>query len=324
MRLNFFIIYMALFSLVAGCASNAPAPVTEKKIPADKSTTIQKNKSVARVKRDPSQPCPDVYIVKPGDTLYSLSLDCGFYYKEVAQANDIKEPYAIKVGEKIKFDQVKTNNPVVTTNEMKKNEDVVTTPLKNNEEAASNTEASAQTQSQTKPVTSGTSHLDSPKAFREKYTDEAYNQKTTTPQTTNNVASITSKESAPVALEDKLDWQWPTKGKLENLFNEAQGQKGIDIVGTLGQEIKAAGPGKVIYSGEDLKGYGKLVIIKHNNSYLSVYAHNKELLVKEGQIIMKGQKIATMGDSGADKVKLHFEIRKQGQSVDPTTFLGQP
>ena len=96
--------------------------------------TIQKNKPVARAKRDPSQPCPDVYIVKLGDTLYSLSLDCGFYYKEVAQANDIKEPYAIKVGEKIKFDQVKSNNPVVTTNEMKKNEDVVTTPLKNNEE----------------------------------------------------------------------------------------------------------------------------------------------------------------------------------------------
>ena len=322
MRLNFLIIYMAIFSLIAGCASNAPAPVTEKKIPVDKSTAIQKNKSVARAKRDPSQPCPDVYIVKPGDTLYSLSLDCGFYYKEVAQANDIKEPYAIKVGEKIKFDQVKTNNPVVTSNEMKKNEDVVTTPLKNNEEAAANMETSPQPQ--TKPVTSGITHLDNPKAYREKYTDEAYNLRTTTPQTTNNVASITSKEIAPIALEDQLDWQWPAKGKLENFFNGAQGQKGIDIVGTLGQEIKAAGPGKVIYSGEDLKGYGKLVIIKHNNSYLSVYAHNKELLVKEGQVIMKGQKIATMGDSGADKVKLHFEIRKQGQSVDPTTFLGQP
>ena len=319
MRLNFFIIYMTLFSLIAGCASNAPAPVTEKKIPADKSTVIQKNKSVARAKRDPTQPCPDVYIVKPGDTLYSLSLDCGFYYKEVAQANDIKEPYAIKVGEKIKFDQVKSNNPVVTSNEMKTNEDVVTTPLKNNEEAAANTETSPQA----KPVTSGITHLDNPKAYREKYTDEAYKLKATTPQTTNNGPSRTSKEIAPIALEDKLDWQWPAKGKLENLFNEAQGQKGIDIVGTLGQEIKAAGPGKVIYSGEDLKGYGKLVIIKHNNSYLSVYAHNKELLVKEGQVIMKGQKIATMGDSGADKVKLHFEIRKQGQSVDPTTFLGQ-
>jgi len=324
MRLNFFIIYIALFSLISGCASNAPAPVIEKKITTEKSTPSQKNKPVARVKRDPSQPCPDTYIVKPGDTLYSLSLDCGFYYKEVAQANDIKEPYAIKVGDKIKFDQVKTNNPVATTNEIKKNEEVVTTPLKNNEEAITNTEAS--TQPQTKPATGGIVHLDNPKAYREKYTDEAYNHKMVTPQAqaANSNPSAAPKEAAPIVLEDKVDWQWPAKGKLENLFNEAQGQKGIDIVGSLGQEIKAAGPGKVIYSGEDLKGYGKLVIIKHNNSYLSVYAHNKELLVKEGQVITKGQKIATMGDSGTDKVKLHFEIKKQGQSVDPISFLGQP
>ncbi len=323
MRLNFFIIYLALASLIAGCASNAPAPVIEKKIAPEKSTALQK-KSVVRMKRDPSQPCPDTYIVKPGDTLYSLSLDCGFYYKEVAQANDIKEPYAIKVGDKIKFDQVKKNNPVATSNEIKKNEEVVTSPLKNNEEAIANTEASSQPQ--IKPVSGGVIHLDNPKAYREKYTEEAYNRKLIAPQTqsTNNTSPATLKESTSIVLEDKLDWQWPTKGKLENLFNEAQGQKGIDILGALGQDIKAAGPGKVIYSGEDLKGYGKLVIIKHNNSYLSVYAHNKELLVKEGQMIAKGQKIATMGDSGTDKVKLHFEIRKQGQSVDPTTFLGQP
>ena len=228
------------------------------------------------------------------------------------------------MGDKIKFDQVKTNNPVATSNEIKKNEEVVTTPLKNNEEAISNAEARAQPE--TKPATNAIVHLNNPKAYREAYTDEAFNRKVATPQsqTTNNLPPATPKEAAPIVLEDKVDWQWPTKGKLENLFNEAQGQKGIDILGSLGQDIKAAGPGKVIYSGEDLKGYGKLVIIKHNNSYLSVYAHNKELLVKEGQVVTKGQKIATMGDSGTDKVKLHFEIRKQGQSVDPTSFLGQP
>ena len=323
MRLNFFIIYLALASLIAGCASNSPSPVTEKKIATEKSTILQK-KSVTRVKKESSQPCPDIYIVKSGDTLYSLSLDCGFYYKEVAQANNIREPYTIKVGDKIKFDQVKTNNPVTTSNEIKKNEneEVVTSPLKNNEEAIANTEA----QSQTKPLSGDVVHLDNPKAFREKYTEETYNRKVIAAQTqaTNNTSPVTFKESGSIFLEDKLDWQWPTKGKLENLFNDAQGQKGIDILGVLGQEIKAAGSGKVIYSGEDLKGYGKLVIIKHNNSYLSVYAHNKELLVKEGQAIVKGQKIATMGDSGTDKVKLHFEIRKQGQSVDPTNFLGQP
>jgi lipoprotein NlpD len=322
MRLNFFIVYIALFSFLSGCASNAPAPVIEKKIITEKSNTSQKNKTVARIKRDPNQPCPDVYIVKPGDTLYSLSLDCGFYYKEVAQTNDIKEPFTIKAGDKIKFDQVKTNNPVTASNDIKKNEDVVTTPLKNSEDTIANTEASAPPQS--KPAASSVINLDSPKAFREKYTDELYNHKVATPQSqaNNNVAP---KETTNLVIaEDKADWQWPTKGKLENLFNEAQGQKGIDIIGTLGQEIKAVAPGKVIYSGEDLKGYGKLVIIKHNNSYLSVYAHNKDLLVKEGQAIVKGQKIATMGDSGTDKIKLHFEIRKQGQSVDPTTLLGQP
>jgi len=322
MRLNLFIIYVALFSFLSGCASNSPAPVIEKKITPDKSNTSQKNKPVARIKRDPNQPCPDVYIVKPGDTLYSLSLDCGFYYKEVAQANDIKEPFTIKAGDKIKFDQVKTNNPVTSSSDIKKNEDVTTTPLKNNEDTIANTEAPAQPQS--KPATGGVINLDSPKAYREKYTDELYNRKTTTPQP-QAVNNIAPKETTNLVIaEDKTDWQWPAKGKLENFFNEAQGKTVIDILGTLGQEIKAAGPGKVIYSGEDLKGYGKLVIIKHNNSYLSVYAHNKDLLVKEGQVIVKGQKIATMGDSGTDKVKLHFEIRKQGQSVDPTTFLGQP
>ncbi len=321
MKLNFFIIYFVLFSLITGCASNTPAPVIEKKIPTEKSTLSQKNKQVARAKRDSSQPCPDIYIVKPGDSLYSLSLDCGFYYKEVAQANNMKEPYAIKVGDKIKFEQVKTNNPVTDTSNIKKNDDVVTSPLKNNEEAILNSETT--TQPQIKPVLDDVIHLDHPKVYREKYTDEAYNRKTPPAQGSNNLKSAASKETATIILEDKVDWQWPSRGKLENLFSESQGQKGIDIIGTLGQEIKAAGSGKVIYSGEDLKGYGKLVIIKHNNSYLSVYAHNKDLLVKEGQVVTMGQKIATMGNSGTDKVKLHFEIRKQGQSIDPTTFLGQ-
>jgi lipoprotein NlpD len=323
MRLNFLIIFLTLANLIAGCASNTPAPVIEKKIVTEKSVISQK-KTVVRSKRDSSQSCSDTYTVKPGDTLYSLSLDCGFYYKEVAQANDIKEPYAIKVGDKIKFDQVKRNNPITTSSEINKNEEVVTAPLKNNEEAIANSETSSQ--SQTNPLVEGVEHLDNPKVYREKYTEEGYKQKliASQTQTTNNTSPTTLKETSSIVLEDKVDWQWPTKGQLENLFNESQGQKGIDILGALGQEIKAAGPGKVIYSGEDLKGYGKLVIIKHNNSYLSVYAHNKELLVREGQVIAKGQKIATMGNSGTDKVKLHFEIRKQGQSVDPTTFLGQP
>ena len=97
---------------------------------------------------------------------------------------------------------------------------------------------------------------------------------------------------------------------------------GIDIHGKLGQPVTASASGKVIYCGSDLRGYGKLVIIKHNKNYLSVYAHNSQILVKEGQQVSKGQKIAEMGNSDADKVKLHFEIRRQGKSVDPAKYLG--
>src|SRR5690606_4879597 len=104
-------------------------------------------------------------------------------------------------------------------------------------------------------------------------------------------------------------------------FNEGGSAKGIDIGGNTGQAILAAAPGKVIYSGSDLRGYGRLVIIKHNDEFLSVYAHNSKILVKEGQAITRGQKIAEMGNTDADRVKLHFEIRRQGKSVNPTDFL---
>ena len=119
---------------------------------------------------------------------------------------------------------------------------------------------------------------------------------------------------------DDVDWAWPTKGKVTANFNEGGG-KGIDIAGTSGQAIIAASAGKVIYSGSDLRGYGKLVIIKHNASYLSVYAHNSQISVKEGQQVSRGQKIAEMGNTDSNTVKLHFEIRRQGKSVDPSKYL---
>jgi lipoprotein NlpD len=117
-----------------------------------------------------------------------------------------------------------------------------------------------------------------------------------------------------------ISWIWPTKGKVIAGFNDG-GNKGIDIAGSKGQPILAAAPGKVIYSGSDLRGYGKLVIVKHNNTYLSVYANNSNILVKEGQQVSAGQKIAEMGDTDSNTVKLHFEIRQQGKSVDPAKFL---
>ena len=114
---------------------------------------------------------------------------------------------------------------------------------------------------------------------------------------------------------------WPAKGKILTAFSEAASLKGIDIAGTSGQAVAASAGGKVVYAGTGLRGYGKLIIIKHNGTYLSAYAHNKEILVKEGQQVTRGQRIAEMGNTDTDQVKLHFEIRRQGKPVDPLRYL---
>jgi lipoprotein NlpD len=127
---------------------------------------------------------------------------------------------------------------------------------------------------------------------------------------------------AAVTGPDEINWIWPASGKTIGTFSEG-GNKGVDIAGKAGDPVIASADGKVVYSGEGLRGYGKLVIIKHNATYLSAYAHNQTVLVKEGQSVSKGQKIAEMGSSGTDKVKLHFEVRRQGKPVDPLKYLPQ-
>ena len=116
-------------------------------------------------------------------------------------------------------------------------------------------------------------------------------------------------------------WIWPAHGRLLAAYNEMTGNKGIDIAGGLGGPVMAAAAGKVVYVGEGLRGYGKLIIIKHNQSTLSAYAHHSRILVREGQFVAQGQKIGEMGDSDADRVKLHFEIRRYGRPQDPLSFL---
>ena len=124
----------------------------------------------------------------------------------------------------------------------------------------------------------------------------------------------------PAATEDDIAWIWPAQGKLIAGFDEVK-NKGYDIDGKVGDAIIAAGDGRVVYAGAGLRGYGNLIILKHNNTYLTAYAHNQTLLVKEDQSVKKGQKIAEMGNSDADRVKLHFEIRRQGKPVDPAKYL---
>jgi lipoprotein NlpD len=161
----------------------------------------------------------------------------------------------------------------------------------------------------TRPVTSGTAN-------------------TTTAATPARPASAASAPAAvvvastpqPAATEDDIAWIWPAQGKLIAGFDEVK-NKGFDIDGRAGDPIIASGDGRVVYAGAGLRGYGNLIILKHNNTFLTAYAHNQTLLVKEDQSVKKGQKIAEMGNSDSDRVKLHFEIRRQGKPVDPAKYL---
>jgi lipoprotein NlpD len=141
---------------------------------------------------------------------------------------------------------------------------------------------------------------------------------TTSPASSSNVAPKPQPEA--VTADDQLDWSWPVNGPVLAGFDEVK-NKGLDLGGAAGEPVWAAADGKVVYVGAGLRGYGNLIILKHNNTYLTAYAHNQTLLVKEDQSVRKGQKIAEMGNSDADRVKLHFEVRRQGKPVDPAKFL---
>ena len=134
-------------------------------------------------------------------------------------------------------------------------------------------------------------------------------------------ASAPATNGSNSSSEDDISFAWPSKGEVLDGFDEAKNRKGVDIGGASGDAVWAAADGKVVYADAGLRGYGKLIILKHNSMYLTAYAHNQTLLVKEDQMVKKGQKIAEMGSTDADRVKLHFEVRKQGKPVDPTKYL---
>jgi len=145
------------------------------------------------------------------------------------------------------------------------------------------------------------------------------NVATTTAPVTAPTVSSTTDSATPVG-----SWRWPTDGKIIDNFSASEGgNKGIDIAGTRGQPIVATASGRVVYAGNALRGYGNLIIIKHNDDYLSAYAHNDTMLVREQQEVKAGQKIATMGSTGTSSVRLHFEIRYKGKSVNPLRYLPQ-
>ncbi len=332
-RFRFVITLFVLLGITA-CTSNPPAPVIERNTKPTTSTKPAKTKPTTANK----DWRPDSYTVKKGDTLYSIGLEFGYDYKEIAASNNIQAPYGIKVGQQLKFAALKDKADGVKSEDIKSGDaiksdnGVVITPMK-----IDPVNSVTVTDAPKSPIM-----ITEPKTKREPYSLEALNRPVAVatipkpadinkPNTEAKANTDTKPEVKPeaktdtkaeVVSDEEPVWTWPTKGKVIGNFNE-NNNKGIDIAGTEGQTISAAAAGKVIYSGSDLRGYGKLVIIKHNKTFLSVYAHNSKIVVKEGQQITRGQKIAEMGSTDSDKVALHFEIRQQGKSVDPAKFLTQ-
>lgn len=303
--------------LLAACESNPPAPIIDR-LPQTKPVTPAAKPATSPSGKDWR---PDTYTVKKGDNLLRIGLEFGYDYKEIAAANNISPPYTIKVGQVLNFVPLKPKAGTETA----AGDGVVVSTIKTEPAVSETTNtATGSAPSAVTPV------LSEPKATREPYSLEAMSRPVSKPAEAKPADTKTieakpadSKTTEAKPVDDEaIEWAWPTQGKITGNFNESS-NKGIDIAGITGQPINAAAPGKVIYTGSDLRGYGKLVIVKHNKTYLSVYAHNSKILVKEGQAVQGGQKIAEMGNTDSNTVKLHFEIRRQGKSVDPAKYLAQ-
>lgn len=264
---------------------------------------------------------PQAYTVQKGDTLYGIALEHGFDYKEVAEWNGIEPPYTIRAGQQLKL--VSPGEQAVIASPLKS---IAAVELR---QADENPLLKTQPKAVKQPYApqGGSDFLRA--EARADQAEKLVLAKTETMRakpapTEEKAPPAETKESAQGDDEERIEWIWPAAGKVVAGFNEASSSnKGLDIGGRNGQPVLAAAPGKVVYSGSGLRGYGKLVILKHNKTYLSAYAHNRQILVKEGQNVAKGQKIAEMGDSDADQIKLHFEIRRLGKPVDPMKYLPQ-
>jgi lipoprotein NlpD len=316
-------------AFLAACATRQSAPVEDRvaRPPTDIAIPVPSPPAPAPVDAESRS---KTYTVKRGDTLQQIAMEQGLDYRELAAWNNLENPNVIRVGQVLRL------APPGETASTANGAGVTTTPLR-----PSPGVLEARPTPSIAAARPGDNVKSTPKALKEPYSEQAVREitqfgaaqalsPTATAPPAENVAAMpradAKAESARPATtepgnDDRLDWAWPAKGKLVGTFSETANLKGIDIAGKAGEPVLASAPGKVVYAGTGLRGYGKLIIIKHNNTFLSAYAHNREILVKEGQQVTKGQKIAEMGNSDADQVKLHFEIRRLGKPMDPARYL---
>ena len=297
---NILLCSITLAALLSGCGTTGvQAPVVERH-PSSSSAAAS----------DPRDRDPAYYTVKRGDTLLRIALEHGQNYRDLVAWNDLSNPNDIKV------DQVLRVLPPNGDTGGAQTSAIVMSPV-----------------TEIKPAAPVVPKKTGPRGEKRAYSDATLAElradggsadvKPAPAPAAVVAAAPAAAAAAPAAAapgDEKISWMWPSEGKVIGTFDEGK-NKGVDIAGKAGQQVVAAGAGKVMYAGSGIRGYGNLVIVKHSNSLLSAYAHNRSILVKEGQNVNKGQAIAEMGDSDADRVKLHFEIRQQGKPVDPSKFL---
>ena len=320
---------MALSAILAACGTtHSPAPVVDRGT-ASRPPEAARSATMAPVASPRASDQRGYYTVRKGDTLLHIALDFGQNYRDLVTWNNLANANDIKVDQVLRVAPPEGGSGAPQTGSVTVGSGVEVRALGANSATAPGATAA------TGPVT----NRSAPHGEKRPYSDAALAELQKPESAANNAAvaptpgampkPVDAKPAAggtpPVAVaplaaeDDNVSWIWPTDGKVSTGFDD--GKKGIDIAGKNGQQVLAASSGKVMYAGSGIRGYGNLVIVKHTSNLLSAYAHNKTILVKEGQTVTKGQKIAEMGNSDSDVVKLHFEIRQQGKPVDPSKFL---
>jgi len=281
-----------------GCANSPHRAPVEERTGTPRATVAAASPAVQPAASEPARSAPGdsvakagYYIVKPGDTLIRIGLDSGQNWKDLVRWNNLDNPNVIEVGQALRVvppgvdPGAATSRPVVTAR-------VETRPLEARPVASPATSSA--------PMPAPAAPVAAPAAAPSPPTPAA--------------------PAAPRDADDDISWAWPSASTVSSPFDDVR-NKGLIFRGKPGDPVLAAADGRVVYAGSGLRGYGNLIILKHNTTYLTAYAHNQTLLVKDDQTVRRGQKIAEMGSSDADSVQLHFEIRKQGKPIDPAKLL---
>jgi lipoprotein NlpD len=309
---------VALTGLLAACATpRSPAPISDRTVAPASAGKPQTAAASPGRNQGREADRRGYYSVKRGDTLIHIALEFGQNYNDLIAWNNLANPNDIKVDQVLRvLPPDGSSTPGVQTSSVAANGGTEVRPLGAPAPAAAVRTAPA---------------VNAPRGDKRPYSDSTLAElqkpdgstaavalNTPAPAPVAKIDTPAKTVEAPAADLEAISWMWPTEGKIVGTFDDAK--KGIDIAGTSGQQVLAAAAGKILYA-NSIRGYGNLVIVKHSNNLLSAYAHNKTILVKENQTVTKGQKIAEMGNTDSDAVKLHFEIRQQGKPVDPTRFL---